>query len=67
MRSALAESGLDIGHSVFLAHCPERLHPGSTLAELTGKLALTNEIAGIANSSVSTPRKFWSWPPSTPG
>lgn len=32
--SVLSRSGFEVGSDVLLAHCPERLHPGSTLQEL---------------------------------
>ncbi len=45
----LAESGLEVGEEVFVAHCPERVLPGKIIKELTQN---TRVIGGINERSV---------------
>lgn len=56
IRDILSESGLAIGKELLLAHCPERLHPGSTLRELVGN---DRVIGGISEASAAAAASFY--------
>lgn len=55
--SILRESRLEVGTEVFLAHCPERLHPGSTLEELARN---DRVIGGFNEASTHAARELYS-------
>ena len=52
----LETSGLQVGRTVLLAHCPERLHPGSTLTELRENDRI---IGGVNGESCDAASRFY--------
>ncbi len=54
--SVLSDSGMDVGTDILLAHCPERLHPGSSLHELRSNDRI---IGGINEASTAAARAVY--------